>query len=256
MKTVIAAFSDRAAAEQAINELRSLNIQKSDIEMLEGGESNHLPRLLSKRVPQDRADLYAEVLRRGAMVVIVDCKDDEAQQVATLLDERGSLDLDSAASRWRTAGWKGYSEGAQPFDETMAASEREDLERESFAVIEEQVNVGKREVEQGGVRLRAFVTEHPVEQTVQLREEHVEVKREAVDEPVPIATDPGTFTEEEFVVTATSEVPVVEKQARVVERVSIEKQAETRTETIEETERRRDVEVEKLDPRSPSRPNR
>ncbi len=253
MKTVIAAFSDRAAAEQAISDLSSLNIERSNIQILEGGETNHLPHLLSKQVPQDRAHLYAEVLRRGAPVVIIDCEDREATRVASMLDERGSLDLDSAASRWRTSGWQGYREGEQPFDDSLAAREREDLERESLAVIQEEVNVGKRQVEQGGVRLRAFVTEHPVEQTVQLREEHVEVKREAVNEPVPIASDPSTFTEEEYVVTATSEVPVVEKQARVVERVSVEKNAETRTETIEETERRRDVEVEKLDPSTPRR---
>jgi stress response protein YsnF len=254
MKTVIAAFSDRAAAEQAISELRSLNfIEERNIEIMEGGQTNHLPHLLTKRVPQERAHLYAEVLRRGAAVVIIDCDDGDATRVASLLDQRGSLDLDSAASRWRTSGWEGYSEEAQPFDDNLAKTEREDLERESLAVIQEQVNVGKREVEQGGVRLRAFVTEHPVEQTVQLREEHVEVTREPVNEPVPIANDPSTFTEEEYVVTATSEVPVVEKQARVVERVSVEKNAETRTETIEETERRRDVEVENLDPRAPRR---
>lgn len=253
MKTVIAAFTDRAAADQAIRELSSLNVEERNIETLEGGDTNHLPHLLSKHVPQDRGHLYAEVLRRGASVVIIDVDDKDAQRVATLLDERGSLDLDSAASRWRTAGWQGYSEGAQPFDNSLAARERIDLERESFAVIEEEVTVGTRESEQEAVRVRTFVTEHPVEQTVELREEHVEVKREALNEPVPIAPEASTFTEEEFVVTATSEVPVVQKQARVVERVNIEKTADTRTETIEETERRRDVEVEKLDPRSPRR---
>lgn len=251
MKTVIAAFSDRATADQAIRELSSLNVQERNIETLEGTDANHLPRLLAKSVPQDREHLYAEVLRRGASVVIIDVDDDNAQRVANMLDERGSLDLDSAASRWRTAGWQGYSEGAQPFDESRAASERLDLERESFAVIEEEVTVGVLDAEGKAVRVRAFVTEHPVEQTVELREEHLEVKREAADEP--IAPEPSTFTEEEFVVTATTEVPVVEKQARVVDRVNIEKKAETRTETIEETERRRDVEVEKLDPRGPRR---
>lgn len=239
MKTVIAAFSDRAAADQAIRELSSLNVQERDIETLEGTDANHVPRLLAKNVPQDRAHLYAEVLRRGASVVIIDVDDNNAQRVATMLDERGSLDLDSAASRWRTAGWQGYREGAQPFDESRAASERLDLERESFVVIEEEVTVGTAEAEGEAVRVRAFVTEHPVEQTVELREERLEVKREAADEP--IAPELATFTEEEYVVTATSEVPVVEKQARV--------------ETIEETERRRDVEVEveKLDPRGPRR---
>lgn len=231
MKTVIAAFTDRASADQAIRELSSLNVEGRNIETLEGGDTNHMPHLLAKHVPQDRGHLYAEVLRRGAAVVIVDVDDKDAQRVARMLDERGALDLDSAASRWRTAGWQGYSERAQPFDESRAASERIDLERESFVVIEEEVTVGAREAEGEVVRVRTFVTEHPVEQTVELREE-----------PVPIAPESSTFTEEEFVVTATSEVPVVKKQAR--------------TETIEETERRRDVEVEQLAAREPDRPSR
>jgi len=210
MKTVIAAFTEPAAAEQALRELSSLNIEDRNIETLRGGDTNHLPHLLAKHVPQDRAHLYAEVLRRGAAVVIVDVDDKDAQRVATMLDEHGSLDLDSAASRWRTAGWQGYSERAQPFDSSLVERERLDLERESFVVIEEEVTVSTRETEGEPVRVRTFVTEHP-----------------------------STFTEEEFVVTATSEVPVVEKQARM--------------ETIEETERRRDVEVEKLESREPPR---
>lgn len=157
MKTVIAAFSDRAAADQAVRELRALHfIEERNIDILEGDPSGHLRRLLSRRVPEDRAQLYAEILRQGAPVVVIDCDDRDATQIGSSLDERGSLDLDSPASRWRTMGWQGY-----------AAAPREHA---------------------------------------------------------------STFLDEEYVVTTTAEVPIVEKQRRS-------------SETIEETERRRDVEV-------------
>ena len=57
-------------------------------------------------------------------MILIDCDDNQATRVASLLDERGSLDLDSAASRWRTSGWQGYSEEAQPFDESLAMREQ------------------------------------------------------------------------------------------------------------------------------------
>ena len=253
MKTVIAAFRGRADADNAIRELSLLDLEDSNIQILESGDTNPYPKLVARRVPEDRATLYAEVARRGAPVVIIEVEDRLADSVAQLLDEHGSLDLDSAARRWRTSGWEGYRESAQPFEESEARRERMELERESMAVIQEVVNVGNREVEQGGMRLRSFITETPVPENIELREEHVEVKREAVAEPLPSSADDSTFTEEEHVVTATTEEPVIEKRVRVVERVQVEKTADTRTETIEETERRRDVEVEPLEPGSPRR---
>jgi hypothetical protein len=82
---------------------------------------------------------------------------------------------------------------------------------------------------------------------VQLTEERIDVARERVDEPIsPQAVD-ATLTEDEFVVTARGEEAVVGKEARVVERVHVGKTADTRTETVRETERRRDVEVESID---------
>jgi hypothetical protein len=188
MKTVIAAFCDRADVDQAIHELRLLDLEGSNIQILSGGEGNPYPKLVARRVPEDRAVLYAEVARRGAPVVIIEVEDPLAEPVAQLLDEHGSLDLESAARRWRTAGWQGYSEGSQPFAESDVKRERLELERESFAVVEEELYVGERGVEAGGLRFRTFVAEVPVD---------------------------STFTEEEYVVIATTEEPVIENRARV-----------------------------------------
>jgi len=51
-------------------------------------------------------------------------------------------------------------------------------------IVEEQVQVGKREVERGGARIHTHVTERPVQEQVTLREEHVTVERHPVDRPV------------------------------------------------------------------------
>ncbi len=111
-------------------------------------------------------------------------------------------------------------------------------------IVEEQIAVGKREVETGGARIRTGVVETPVEQSVSLHEEHVTVSRQPVNQPV---SDMGTaFKEQSFEVTETAEEAVVGKQARVVEEVVVGKTATDRVETIHDTVRRTDVEVEDL----------
>ncbi|MGI9072020.1 MAG: DUF2382 domain-containing protein, partial [Bryobacteraceae bacterium] len=51
-------------------------------------------------------------------------------------------------------------------------------------VIEEQLVVGKRRVERGGVRVFSRMVETPVEEQVVLHEEHAKVERQAVNRPM------------------------------------------------------------------------
>jgi stress response protein YsnF len=265
MKTIIAAFCDEAAAQQAITFLQSRGVRDVDLVASPVG-GDLMSRLQGFRIPDERAQLYAEVARRGSPIVIAHA-DNDARDIARELDQMGSLDLDSAAKRWRSQGWNGFDASAIPYDADACARERTLLMGESgiaerdisarrdvdttagrdLDVIEERVVVGKREVERGGVRVRTFVAERPVEEQVQLTEERVDVSRERVDEPISPQGLDATLTEDEFVVTARGEEAVVGKEARVVERVHVGKTADTRTETVRETERRRDVEVEPID---------
>jgi len=112
-------------------------------------------------------------------------------------------------------------------------------------VVEEQVEVGKRQVRRGGVRLYTRVVERPVEETVRVRDERVTVERHPVDRPASEA-DIAAFKERTIEVTETDEEPVVSKQARVVEEVVMSKEVEERTETVRDAARRTEVEVEPL----------
>jgi stress response protein YsnF len=49
--------------------------------------------------------------------------------------------------------------------------------KEVLRLAEEQMNVGKRTFETGATRIRRFVTERPVEEQVNLHEEHAKVVR-------------------------------------------------------------------------------
>jgi len=116
----------------------------------------------------------------------------------------------------------------------------------AIPVVEEEIRVGKREVESGGVRVNVNVEETPVQEQVTLREERVEVERRPVDRPVDASTVSGAFQEGTFEVRERDEQAVVQKEARVVEEVVINKDVEQRTETIQDTVRRTDVDVQQV----------
>jgi len=115
----------------------------------------------------------------------------------------------------------------------------------AIPVIEENLQVGKREVETGGARISSRIVEQPIEENITLREEHVQIERNPVNRPVSDA-DLNNFREGEIELTEHAEVPVVNKEARVVEEITLEKQVTERDEVIRDTVRKTEVDVENL----------
>ena len=109
-------------------------------------------------------------------------------------------------------------------------------------VAQEQLRVGKRDVSHGRVRIRSYVVETPVEEQVTLREERVAVERRPVDRALGDAEQ--AFQERTIEAEERGEEAVVSKEARVTEEVVVRKEAEQRTETVSDTVRQTEVEVE------------
>ena len=116
----------------------------------------------------------------------------------------------------------------------------------AIPVVEEDFAVGKRTVDQGGVRLYRRIVEIPVETDVTLREEHVHVSRVPTDRAVSSAD--GAFQDRSIELTETAEVAVVTKDARVVEEIVVNKDVVEHTETVRDTVRHTEVEVEQIEP--------
>jgi uncharacterized protein (TIGR02271 family) len=114
---------------------------------------------------------------------------------------------------------------------------------ERIPIVEERLQVGKREVNRGRVRVRSYVVETPVQEQVALRQEHVEIERRSVDRPLTDA-DQALFQERTIEATESSEEAVVAKEARVKEELVVRKEAEERVQTVQDTVRRTEVEVE------------
>ncbi|MFM0624631.1 YsnF/AvaK domain-containing protein [Paraburkholderia xenovorans] len=93
----------------------------------------------------------------------------------------------------------------------------------------------------GRVRVYSRVTETPVSENVNLREEHATIERRAVDRP---ATE-ADLREGSVEIGETAEEAIVGKTARVVEEVIVGKESSQRTETVNATVRGTEVEVER-----------
>ncbi|MFC3457846.1 MULTISPECIES: YsnF/AvaK domain-containing protein [Massilia] len=127
----------------------------------------------------------------------------------------------------------------------LTGSQQRDTSSAAIPVVQEQLKVGKREVQRGGVRVFSRVVETPVNESIGLREEHVNVQRRTVDEPISSA-DSTAFKEQSIEMRETAEEAVVEKSARVVEEVMINKEVTQREQQINDTVRHTEVEVEQL----------
>jgi len=110
---------------------------------------------------------------------------------------------------------------------------------------EEELRVGTTQRESGRVRLKKYVVEDEVTQTVPVRREEVRVEREPItDANVDSATEGPAISEEEHEVVLHEEEAVVDKRAVPKERVRLDKDVETREEQVSETVRKEQIDVD------------
>jgi uncharacterized protein (TIGR02271 family) len=122
-------------------------------------------------------------------------------------------------------------------------SQRQHAEDATMRLKEEQVKVGKREVEYGGIRLRKIIRTETVNRPVELRREEIVIERVPANDKTGDSVNPD-FNEREIYIPLRREEAVVQKETRVREEVRVGKKAETEKRNISETIRREDVEIE------------
>ena len=115
----------------------------------------------------------------------------------------------------------------------------------AIPVVQEDLKIGKREVQRGGVRVFSRVVETPVNESVNLREEHVNVERHPVNQPIS-PSDATAFKEQSIEMRENAEEAVVQKTARVVEEVVVGKEVSQRQQNISDSVRHTEVQVESL----------
>ena len=258
---VIGLFETKSVADQVVQELKDNGFKERNINRFEGDQSDIENELGREGVADADADYYADGLRQGGALVSVRVEDNHVDEAVDIMnryattdggsdydssaDTTGLTDADAvAAADTSTVGTDTATTGAASMGTASTAVNTEGEQR--LDVVEERINIGKREVQRGGTRVRRVVTERPVEEQVTLRDETIRVDRHPVDRALSSA-DGDAFTEKTYEFTETDEEAVVAKEAHVIEEVVVGKEVEERTETVRDTVRRADVEIEKDD---------
>ena len=231
MQTVVGLFEDKKEARQVIKELKSSGIAKDHIrEITSASESAHKLEELTTHISEPDVHFYREGVRHGDTMIMVTAPDREAQMAAEIMARYNMVDVDARSRSYRDTG-KEFALRDYGHDDVV------------LPVIEEELEVGKRAVERRRMRIYSQTTERPVEEQIRLRDEHINVERRPVNRDVT-QEDMATLREGSFEMTETDEVPVVSKRARVIEEVIISKDAHEHTETIRDSVRRTEVDVE------------
>ena len=191
-----------------------------------------------------------------------------------VLSRFNPIDIEEHAQQWRNTGWSGVHPGKRAWDvhrqnvaarrtaattgaapaaptaattaattaPTSATTARgaTEVQEEVIPVYEEELKVGKRVIEQGRVRVHAYTVEQPVQKDLTLRDERVEIEHR----PISRTGDLRMPQEREIEIVERHEEPVVEKRVTGNEEIVVRKEVDQHTETVRDTVRRTEVEVE------------
>jgi uncharacterized protein (TIGR02271 family) len=248
-RTVTALYDTRAEAEAARERLSAaVDVEKVKVVDHAASQSGGLD---TYGISHEDRHLYGEGLRRGGALLCAEVDGDEdTNKIVRVLEETSGVDLEERQKSWRSEGWSaqaGAGAGTVGGASDVTASASGTVEEERIPVVKEELRVGKREVERGGVRVRTYITETPVREQVTLREEHVSVERRPVaqDSMSTTGTATGDMLQERTIeMVEKAEQAVVQKVANVTEEVVLTKTAHERTEQVQETVRETKVEVD------------
>ena len=278
-ESIVAVFSDLPQAEAAIADLVASGVPADAIKHYRrdgvaserpGLDTQHQHHsgfwawLTGRETDQGTHDTYNRSIESGHTVVTVISDATQAGRIHEMLERHNPLDLDDHDGRADAAatvsppaagtaahgvGSGRVAETADPADPAgMAAKDGranrfgEGNSEEVLPLSEETLQVGKREIDRGTTRIRRYTVERPVEEQIRLRDESVSVVRRPVADGREAGAD--AFSDHEVVVNESREEAVVGKTARVVEEVVVQKDTSERVETVRDTLRRDEVEIE------------
>lgn len=257
-QTIVAVYDTAAHADAAIRDLEAAHVPSDAISRhaqgttagattdaaapparepgfwasLFGGESSDTP-------------VLARSVEGGATVVTVKAPEQHVARVSDILDRHDPIDFDECAASYgmaQTTAATATSAAPRAAAMPVAAVETED--GGTIRLAAEMLTVGKRAVNRGTTRVRRYVVETPVEEQVTLHSETVHVDRRPVTDGRPVTA--ADFDDRTIEMRETSEEAVVGKTARVVEEISLRKEGVDRVETVRDTVRRQEVEIEEV----------
>lgn len=143
MKTIVALFDDLPTARRVLDDLDAAGL-RSDFTMMgaanarstamAGGTAdfdtdyddprNRVAVLERAGVPRDDAQIYAEGVRRGGVLVMGRVDDRRCDDALDVIERHGSIDIGERGRSYRESGWTGYDAASTDYDQRMVDEER------------------------------------------------------------------------------------------------------------------------------------
>jgi stress response protein YsnF len=255
---IVTLYDTAEHAEAAKRSLEQAGFAPSEISMISSktlglagdklGEPGLWHKLFGRDIQQFEATVYGRTVEAGGVVLTVRVPETDAARATSILNAHRSIDLTKRAEQEGLITAPAATTTApkpQPVRQAPVTAAAGAITGEQvLALAEEQINVGKRQIQEGTTRIRRFVTETPVEAQVTLHEEHTRVLRRASTDPNYIRNI--DWTDKTIEVTETAEEPVVTKSVRITEEVVIQREGSDHVKTVHDKVRRQQVEVERV----------
>ena len=272
-ETIVTMFSNVSLAEGAKRNLIKAGFLDDDIDIIsgdrlraEGQEARHpgfWQRLFGNTLEDDQAEVYEDAMRTGGVVLSLRAEEDQLPRALGILDAHEELTERSAAAPGDYAADDGLTTapgsslthtgqstdlaGSPAYSGAARSSlTGEESEEDVLRLAEERLEVGKRLVSEGSTRVRRYTVTDQVSENVSLREQHAEIFRRPLSETG--APDQVDWSEKTIEVEETHEQPVVNKTAQIIEEVVLRKEQSDRVETINDSVRRQEVDIDRASP--------
>ena len=251
-KTVVGLFKNMTEAERVAVDLQDAGIPRNTIKIVDDREREIHERAagilgLLKRLfgTEHRMDfehastIYNDWVCNGGTLVAVNTDESHADQVTKILQSYGEAKIMSRTGK------AGMEEKVQTLRSTEPARSLKD--EETIPVFQEELHVGKRTVQRGSVRVNKHITETPVEETINLRDETVNIERHPLNR-IASEADLKAFADSRVEMIETFEEPVVSKEVHVIEEITISRSFVDHEEKIRDKVRKTEVDLEGLAP--------
>ena len=229
----ICLFHDAGRGRSALQALEDAGFSRTSISILgdvnNRAQGDSVSSLESLGIPDRDLTHLREGLDKGGLLLALEASESRSSEIESIFNKFSADKIDEADFQ------------LAPTPLTSAVDE---TEKATVPVVQEDLIVGKRAVDRGGVRVLRRVVEEPVAETVDLHDEQVVIDRRPANRTVTDADIAAGSQVIELIETA--EVPVVTKTAHVVEEVHVGLEQTDRTETVQDTVRHTEVEVEEV----------
>src|SRR5215213_6672224 len=260
---IVAVFENTERAATAREALIGDGIDNARMELIDRrSDLDNWAAMKRHALPDEDTHLYAESLGRGHAILVIRAASEEHDRIMQVLSRLNPIEIEEdehAVTREHLA------TGAAAIGATSAASTnlgtttartdytatgRTDVgatartgmsrEREEvIPVVKEELEVGKRATERR-YRVKSYVVERPIEKTVTVRDERVEIEHR----PISRTGDLSMPQEREIEVVERHEEPFAEKRVAGNEEIVVRKEVVERPETVRGTVRETKVEIE------------